>query len=230
MQRIAKRCIHFTEIGNGGVDIVEVGPRDGLQNEPTIVSVADKIQLIDLLADAGCCRIEVGSFVSRKLIPQMRDTPELMEELAYVRAKWGARMRLSCLVATPKQMEHTLVARPDEIAIFGSASEAFSQKNINCSIDESFVRFKDIVAEAKLHNIPVRAYVSCVIACPYDGPTAPKHVGRVVEKFLDLGCFEVSLGDTTGVGRLKTTDAMLDAALSATGGKERTLAVHFHDT
>jgi hydroxymethylglutaryl-CoA lyase len=230
---ILRRCIHYSEIGNGSVQIVEVGPRDGLQNEPTVVSMADRIRLIDLLAEAGCCRIEVGSFVSKDMVPQMADTADLMQELLVdVRSQWGGRLRLSCLVApTRYHLEQALAVRPDEIAIFVSASEGFSQRNIQCSVDESLDRYRDIVAEAKWHDIPVRGYVSCVIACPYDGPTAPKTVGRIVENLLNLGCEEVSLGDTTGVGRLKTIDAMLDAALAAVGGTEgRTLAVHFHDT
>jgi hydroxymethylglutaryl-CoA lyase len=232
---LLRRCIHYSEIGNGSVQIVEVGPRDGLQHEATPVSMANKIRLIDLLAEAGCCRVEVGSFVSKEMmVPQVADddTATLMQELFDNRYQHGALLRVSCLVGpTVEHLNQALEVRPDEIAIFVSASEDFSQKTLQCSIDESLERYRDVVAEAKWYNIPVRGYISCVIACPYQGATAPKTVGRVVENLLNLGCQEVSLGDTTGAGRIKSTNAMLDAALVAAGGAEgRNLAVHFPDT
>lgn len=227
---LSLRCNHIGQIGGGTVQIVEVGPRDGLQNESAVVSTPDKVRLIQLLAKAGCSRIEAGSFVSPKYVPQMADTQALMEALQPLRESYGQALHLSCLVPTLPYMKEATLVQPDEVAIFASASEGFSQKNIHCSIAESFERFQPVIAEAKAHDIPVRGYVSCVIECPYDGKTDPKDVGRVTEELLRLGCSQISLGDTTGVGRLNSTNAMLDAALAATGGDGNLLAVHFHDT
>jgi len=214
------------------VQIVEVGPRDGLQNERQPVSVADKVRLIEMLVEgAGCTRLEPGSFVSPRAVPAMADTPAVMEALGPLRERQQQQLRLSCLVAPRlSYLEEALRYRPDEIAIFASASEAFSQKNLQCSIQESLDRFGEVVTECHHNNIPVRGYLSCVIACPYQGAVAPREVARVTEQLLDLGCHEISLGDTIGVGTPASTADMLDAALGAVGGDESKLAVHFHDT
>jgi len=216
------------------VQIVEVGPRDGLQNEPHPVSVAHKVQLIEMLAQAGCTRIEPGSFVSPQAVPAMADTPAVMEALTEIRKQH--KLQLSCLVPNTKYLEQALQYQPDEIAIFASASEAFSQKNINCSIDESIERFRRVVDYVQQQtttnsNLPIRGYLSCVIACPYQGAVPPDQVARLTERLLgELGCYEVSLGDTIGVGTPASTAAMLDAVLAVTTTSPKALAVHFHDT
>ena len=199
------------------------------------MSVADKVRLVELLVEgAGCTRLEPGSFVSPRAVPAMADTPAVMEALGPLRERHHNKLRLSCLVAPRlSYLEEALRYRPDEIAIFASASEAFSQKNLQCSIQESLDRFGEVVTECRSRSnnpVPVRGYLSCVIACPYQGAVAPTEVARVTEQLLDLGCHEISLGDTIGVGTPASTADMLDAALGAVGGDESKLAVHFHDT
>jgi len=157
----------------------------------------------------------------------MANSADVMKELSVLREK-EKELKLCCLVPNAKYLEQAIQVRPDEIAIFGSASEAFSQKNINCSIQESMERFRDVMAIAKSNNIPVRGYLSCVIACPYQGEIAPSETARVTEMLLDLGCYQVSLGDTIGVGTPASAGRMLDAVLSAVNSN--LLAVHFHDT
>lgn len=205
------------------VTIYEVGPRDGLQNEKQIIPTADKIALIDLLSEAGFRKIEATSFVSPKWVPQMADAREVMAGI-------HRRPGITYGVLTPnvKGYEAALAAGADEVAIFASASEAFSQKNINCSIDESFRRFEPIMEMARAAGLPVRGYVSCVIACPYDGTVAPKAVAGTVGRLLDLGCHEVSLGDTIGAGIPQSVAAMLDAVLDVAPARQ--LAGHYHDT
>jgi hydroxymethylglutaryl-CoA lyase len=206
------------------VTIVEVGPRDGLQNEKRPIPTAQKIQLIDLLSAAGFQHIEAASFVSPKWVPQMADGAEVMAGIT-------RRPGTSYAALTPNMRGYQAArdAIVDEVAIFGAASEAFSQKNINCSIAESIERFRPIAEAAKSDGIPVRGYISCVVACPYDGrPIAPAEVARVTEFLFGLGCYEVSLGDTIGQGTPETVAAMLDAALSV-APPER-LAGHYHDT
>lgn len=178
--------------------IVEVGARDGLQNECKIVSTEDKVKLIQLLTKAGCSTIEVGSFVSPKWVPQMADS---MKVLDLIGPPPSEDVRYSCLVPNVKGMA-LAASNPNcsEVAIFGSASESFSQKNINCSIDESIRRFQPVMDLAAEKYIPVRGYVSCVMGCPYEGKIDVKSICRVSEKLLDMGCYEVSLGDTIGVG------------------------------
>lgn len=194
------------------VKIVEVGPRDGLQNEPGQISVAQKVKLIQGLATAGCSFIEAGAFVSPKWVPQMAESGYVLQQLKF---EGSSRPTLSVLVPNTKGLEQALQYREsiDEIAIFGSASEGFSQRNIACSIDDSMQRFRSVVEQAKEHHLPVRGYVSTVVACPYDGPIAPKQVARVVEKMMMLGCYEISLGDTIGVGTPATVRNMLDEVL-----------------
>jgi len=205
------------------VTIVEVGPRDGLQNEKRPIPAAEKIRLIDLLSAVGFGRIEAASFVSPKWVPQMADGAEVM---AGIRRRPGTRY--AALTPNMKGYEAARAARVDEVAIFGAASEAFSHKNINCSIAESIERFRPVAEAAKADGLPIRGYLSCAIACPYDGPVAPGEVARVTELLFGLGCYEVSLGDTIGQGTPETVAAMLDAVLAvAPAGK---LAGHYHDT
>lgn len=205
------------------VKIVEVGPRDGLQNEKNNVTAADKVNLINDLADAGIRYIESGSFVSPKWVPQMATSSEVFEQ---IKRKQG--VTYAALTPNLKGFDAALAVNADEVAIFGAASEAFSQKNINCSIDESLARFEPVIAAAKAANIKVRGYVSCVVGCPYDGDIAPEKVAEVSEKMLKMGCYEISLGDTIGVGTPASVQKMLQA-VSAVVPMEN-LAVHFHDT
>ncbi|MCH8167923.1 MAG: hydroxymethylglutaryl-CoA lyase [Proteobacteria bacterium] len=205
------------------ITIVEVGPRDGLQNEPRPIPAALKIELIDLLSAVGFKRIEAASFVSPKWVPQMADGAEVMAGIA-------RRPGTSYAALTPNMRgyEAARAAGIDEVAIFGAASEAFSQKNINCSIAESIERFRPVAEAAKADGIPVRGYISCAIACPYEGPIAPAEVARVTGLLFGLGCYEVSLGDTIGQGTPETVAAMLDAVLAVAPPEK--LAGHYHDT
>ena len=205
------------------VEIVEVGPRDGLQNEARIIPTSDKIALIDLLSRAGFARIEAASFVSPKWVPQMADSAEV---LAGIRRAPG--VRYTALTPNMKGYEAARAAGADEVAVFGSASEGFSRANLNCSIAESFERFRPVAEAARAVGLPVRGYVSCVTDCPYDGPVAPGAVARVVAGLRDLGCYEVSLGDTIGAGRPDTIAAMLRAVLQEQPAAQ--LAGHYHDT
>jgi hydroxymethylglutaryl-CoA lyase len=205
------------------VRMVEVGPRDGLQNEARTVPAAIKIALIERLAEAGLAVVEAGSFVSPKWIPQMADTADV---LAGLKRKPGVAYPV--LVPNMKGFDAARVAGVDEIAIFGAASEKFSQRNINCSIAESLERFAPVAAAAKQHGLRVRGYISCVVDCPYEGPIAPAAVADVAEKLLALGCYEISLGDTIGTGTASRIEKMIEA-VAARVPIER-LAVHFHDT
>jgi hydroxymethylglutaryl-CoA lyase len=205
------------------VTIYEVGPRDGLQNEARPIPTADKIRLVDLLTAAGLRKIEVTSFVSPKWVPQMADAAEVM---AGIRRAPG--VTFAALTPNLKGYEAARAAGADEVAIFGAASETFSRKNINASIDESLARFAEVADAARADGIALRGYVSCVTDCPYEGPVAPAAVAAVTAKLFDLGCREVSLGDTIGQGRPERVDAMLRAVLEvADAGR---LAGHFHDT
>ncbi|MEL6645316.1 MAG: hydroxymethylglutaryl-CoA lyase [Pseudomonadota bacterium] len=205
------------------VEIFEVGPRDGLQNEAGVIPTAAKIALVDRLSQAGFRRIEVASFVSPKWVPQMADSADVLSGIARVPG-----VSYAALTPNMRGFEGAVAARADEIAIFGSASEGFSQANINCSIAESLERFAPVVEAAQAQGVPVRGYVSCVTDCPYDGPTEPAAVARVAEASLAMGCYEVSLGDTIGQGRPETIDAMLGAVLEV--GEARQFAGHYHDT
>jgi hydroxymethylglutaryl-CoA lyase len=205
------------------VTIYEMGPRDGLQNEKEIIATTDKIHLIDLLSDAGFSKIEATSFVSPKWVPQMADAAEVM---AGITRKPG--VTYGVLTPNLKGFEAALAARADEVAIFASASESFSQKNINCSIDESFERFAPVMQAAYTSGIPVRGYVSCVVACPYEGPVAPDAAARVAARLMEIGVYEVSLGDTIGAGTAETISAMLSVATKQVPADK--LAGHYHDT
>jgi hydroxymethylglutaryl-CoA lyase len=205
------------------VRMVEVGPRDGLQNEAQIVPMATKVALIERLAEAGLAVVEAGSFVSPKWIPQMADTAEV---LARLRRRPGVSYPV--LVPNMKGFEAARAADVEEIAIFGAASEKFSQRNINCSIAESLERFAPVAAAARQHGMRVRGYISCVVDCPYEGAIAPQAVADVAAKLLALGCYEISLGDTVGTGTPARIQAMIER-VAAVVPRER-LAVHFHDT
>ena len=205
------------------VRIVEVGPRDGLQNEPGEVPTDVKIQLIERLADAGLPAVEATAFVSPKWVPQMADHTEVLERIRH-------RPGVSYPVLTPnlKGFEAARAAGATEVAVFGAASEAFSRKNINCSIAESLERFRPVAAAAREAGIKVRGYVSCVLGCPYEGEVKPERVAEVAAALFGMGCYEVSLGDTIGVGTPGKTKAMIEACARRVP-LER-LAGHYHDT
>lgn len=205
------------------VEIFEVGPRDGLQNEQAHIPTADKIALINLLSKAGFARIEVASFVSPRWVPQMADSAAV---LAGIRRAQG--VSYAALTPNLRGFEDAVAAGADEIAIFGSASEGFSQANINCSISESLERFKPVSDVANVEFVKMRGYVSCVTDCPYDGPTPPEKVAEVVEALFAMGCYEVSLGDTIGKGTPESIGRMLDAVLEVADPLH--LAGHYHDT
>ena len=205
------------------VEIVEVGPRDGLQNEDRAIPVAEKVALIDRLSGAGFARIEAASFVSPKWVPQMAGSAEVM---AGIRRSPG--VRYTALTPNLRGLEDAIAAKADEVAVFGSASEAFSRANINATIEESLERFQPVLARAAEVGLPVRGYISCVTDCPYEGPVAPEAVARVSEALKAMGCFELSLGDTIGRGTPERVDDMLSAVLSVAEPAE--LAGHFHDT
>ena len=205
------------------IRIFEMGPRDGLQNEKRLIATAEKIRLVDRLSDCGFENIEVTSFVSPKWVPQMADAAEVMAGIKRVSG-------ISYAVLTPnlRGYQAAKTARANEVAIFGSASEGFSRKNINCSIAESLERFLPVLEAAKADALPVRGYVSCVTDCPYEGSTPPEKVADVAAQLFAMGCYEISLGDTIGAGTPETIGAMLDAVLG--GVPANRLAGHFHDT
>ncbi len=205
------------------VRMVEVGPRDGLQNEKSMVPTAVKVELVDRLSDAGLSVVEAASFVSPKWVPQMGDSAEV---LAGIARKPG--VRYAALTPNLKGLEGALAAKADEVAVFGAASESFSRKNINCSIAESLDRFAPVMEQAKAAGVLVRGYVSCVLGCPYEGEIAPKAVADVAERLFAMGCYEVSLGDTIGTGTPTKAQAMI-AAVAERVPVEK-IAVHFHDT
>ena len=205
------------------VRLVEVGPRDGLQNEAQPFSVADKVQLVDALSAAGLGYIEVGSFVSPKWVPQMAGSAEVF---AQIQRKPG--VIYGALAPNLRGFEDALAAGVKEVAVFAAASEAFSQRNINCSISESLERFAPIMAAAQQQGVSVRGYVSCVLGCPYEGQVAPEQVAAVARELYAMGCYEVSLGDTIGTGTAGATRRMFEVV-----GKDvprAKLAGHFHDT
>ncbi|MEM9764745.1 MAG: hydroxymethylglutaryl-CoA lyase [Pseudomonadota bacterium] len=205
------------------IEIVEVGPRDGLQNEPRPIGTEQKIALVDALSACGFARIEAASFVNPKAVPQMADGAAVMAGIA---RRPGTRY--TALTPNLKGYEAARAAGADEVAVFGAASETFSQRNINTSIAESLERFAPVLSAAKEDGIPVRGYVSCVVVCPYEGPIAPAAVARVVEALAAAGAGEISLGDTVGQGTPETIDAMLSAVLEILPADR--LAGHFHDT
>lgn len=205
------------------VTLVEVGLRDGLQNESTPVSAENRARWFNALADAGHKRIEAGSFVSPKWVPQMANTDEVMDGI-----ERRPDVSAEVLVPNTKGLEGALACDADVIAVFTAASESFNRKNINCSIAESIERFQPVVAGAHAAGKRVRAYVSCVVGCPYEGPIAPRQVADVVKQLMELGVDELSLGDTIGVARPKEIHALLDATLPLLPVEN--LALHCHDT
>ncbi|AVO55316.1 hydroxymethylglutaryl-CoA lyase [Ectopseudomonas mendocina] len=205
------------------VRLVEVGPRDGLQNEKQPISVADKVRLTDDLTAAGLSYVEVGSFVSPKWVPQMAGSAEVF---AGIQRKPG--VTYAALAPNMRGLEAALEAKVEEVAVFAAASEAFSQKNINCSIAESLQRFVPLMEAAKAANVRVRGYVSCVLGCPYDGEVDAAQVASVARELYAMGCYEVSLGDTIGTGTAGQTRHLINVV-----GREvpcHLLAGHFHDT
>ncbi|MEO3435368.1 hydroxymethylglutaryl-CoA lyase [Inquilinus sp. CAU 1745] len=206
------------------VRIVEVGPRDGLQNEKATVPTAVKVDLIDRLGEAGLATIEAGAFVSPRWVPQMADTAEV---LAAVRRRPGTSYPV--LVPNLKGLDLALTTGSvEELAVFGAASESFSRKNINCSIAESLERFRPVCERALAEGLRVRGYVSCVLGCPYEGEVTPEAVLDMASALLEIGCYEISLGDTIGVGTPGKAGRLIDR-LATTVPRDR-LAVHFHDT
>lgn len=205
------------------VRLVEVGPRDGLQNEATLVPAEVKVELIERLADAGLPAVEATSFVSPKWVPQMADAADVM---ARIRRKPGVSYPV--LVPNLKGLEAAIAARAEEVAVFGAATEAFSRRNINCSIDESLDRFTPVCEQALAAGLRVRGYVSVVLGCPYEGAVAPEAVAHVAKRLYAMGCYEVSLGDTTGMGTPAKTQRMIEAV--AKHVPEDKLAGHYHDT
>lgn len=208
---------------SNAVSIVEVGPRDGLQNEATSLTTNAKVQFIEALAQAGCKRIEVGSFVSSKWVPQMANSDEVLTQ---IHRKLG--VTYSALTPNMQGVIQAIASGADEVAIFGAASEAFTQKNINCSIAESINRFTPVIAYAKAHSIPVRGYVSTVMGCPYSGNVPLKDVVNIAAQLYQLGCYEISLGDTIGVGSPRQTNTLITAVSDVV--PIANLAVHFHNT
>jgi hydroxymethylglutaryl-CoA lyase len=204
------------------VRIIEVGPRDGLQNEKTPIGVADRIAFIERLLGAGLPIVEVGAFVSPKAIPQMVGSAEVLRGVSHLKGEFHV------LVPNEKGYEASQAAGAKVIAVFASASEGFSRANINCSVAESIERFKPVLARAKADGIKVRGYISCVLGCPFDGEVKPQAVVDVARTLFDLGCYEISLGDTNGVG----TPVKARTLVRAVGGSipVANLAMHFHDT
>ncbi|MGH8735136.1 MAG: hydroxymethylglutaryl-CoA lyase, partial [Burkholderiales bacterium] len=205
------------------VKIVEVGPRDGLQNEAVPVPLETKVALIDRLSETGLSAIEAGAFVSPKWVPQMADSAEVFR-----RIKQKPDVSYPVLVPNVKGLELALAAGAQEIAVFGAASESFSQRNINCSIQESLERFGHVCDAAQSAGLKVRGYISCVLGCPYEGEIAPAAVAHVSARLLDLGCYEISLGDTIGSGTPGKTQALIEACAAQVPIAH--LAGHYHDT
>ena len=205
------------------VRMVEVGPRDGLQNAPGKISTAVKVELVNRLAQAGLKTIEAASFVSPKWVPQMADSAELMRQIQRYPG-----VTYTALTPNLKGFENALACGVDEVAIFAAASEQFSQKNINCSVAESLRRFEPIMMAAKAQGIKVRGYISCVLGCPYQGEVPVSAVVQVAKQLVSMGCYEVSLGDTIGVGTPRKTQQMVEAVAKEVAIEQ--LAVHCHDT
>lgn len=205
------------------VKIVEVGARDGLQNEKTPLTIEQRLHLIQGLIDAGLKHIEVGSCVSAKWVPQMAGSDELFSKLPST-----SDVHFSLLTPNLKGLENAIAVGCREVAVFTAASESFTQKNINCSIDESFAKFADVIALAKQHDIRVRGYVSCVVDCPYEGAIAPQQVATVAKRLFEMGCYEISLGETIGTATPNRVKAMLDACLAELDVS--VLAGHYHNT
>ena len=205
------------------VTLVEMGARDGLQNQPQLVSAADRAEWIDLLSQTGLTRIETGSFVSPKAVPQMADSGDVL-----VRIQKEKHVRYSALTPNMQGLEAALKAGAQEVAVFGSASEGFSQHNIRCSIADSLKRFEPVIEAAHSQGLPVRGYVSCVMGCPYDGDVPPPQVTSVADALWQMGCYEISLGDTLGKGTPLQAKRLLETVSQKVPISR--LAAHFHNT
>jgi hydroxymethylglutaryl-CoA lyase len=205
------------------IKIVEVGPRDGLQNEEQPIDIATKVGLIERLVAAGVTHIEAASFVSPKWVPQMAGSAEVMQGVPR-----APGVHYSALTPNLKGLEAAMAAGCEEVAVFGAASESFSQRNINCSIRESLERFRSVIEVAQANRLRVRGYVSCVLGCPYEGAIAPQKVAEVALMLSEMGCYEISLGDTIGRGHPNSTRLMLEACLQKIPATQ--LAGHYHDT
>jgi hydroxymethylglutaryl-CoA lyase len=205
------------------VIISEVSPRDGLQNEARFVPSDAKVAFIDALSDSGLTEIEVTSFVSRRAIPQLADAEEVFSQI-----KKTTGLRYSALIPNEQGMKNAIRSGVKHVALFTAASEQFNQRNINCSIKESIERFRPVVSLAKAHNIGIRAYISCVLGCPYEGRIQPKQVIDVIRQLQDMDIQEFSFGDTIGVGTVKQTSQLLDSVLKILSPEQ--MVMHFHDT
>jgi hydroxymethylglutaryl-CoA lyase len=202
---------------------VEVGPRDGLQNESSIVSVEQRVQFIQNLVASGLSAVEAGSFISPKWVPQMANTADVFKQLDL-----NTAVSYPALVPNLRGLQDALASGVKEIAVFAAASETFSQRNINCSIEQSLTRYREVIDLARANNVVVRGYVSCVLGCPYEGDVALEEVSNVAQQLFELGCYEVSLGDTIGVGSPLAAQSMLHSVSRNIPVEQ--LAVHFHDT
>lgn len=227
---LVNRCYGTAEFTNkflrsipGFVKIVEVGPRDGLQNEKEIVPTTVKVELIKMLVSSGLPVVEATSFVSPKWVPQLADAKDVMEAIRNVEGS-----RFPVLTPNLKGFEAAVASGAKEVAIFASASESFSKSNINCSIEDSLTRYSEVTLAAKKVSIPVRGYISCVVGCPVEGMVPPAKVAYVAKELYDMGCYEISLGDTIGVGTPGTVIPMLESVMDVVPVDK--LAVHFHDT
>ncbi|XP_012288888.1 hydroxymethylglutaryl-CoA lyase, mitochondrial [Orussus abietinus] len=207
------------------IRVVEVGPRDGLQHESKVLDTSIKIKFIDMLSETGLRTIEVTSFVSPKWIPQMADNAEVFKKI-----KKNPSINYPVLVPNLKGLESALQVGVQEIAVFGAASEAFTRRNINCSIGESIDRFSEVISKAKKHNLKIRGYISCIAGCPYEGDVKPSVVANLSSALLDLGCYEISLGDTIGIGTPKKIELVLNELKHISSGDMSRFAVHCHNT
>lgn len=205
------------------VKVYEVGPRDGLQNEKSNITADDKVELINRLSQTGLRNIEAGSFVSPKWVPQMASSGDV-----FARIDRKPNVTYGALTPNLQGLEAAIAAGVSEIAVFGAASESFSQKNINCSIDESIQRFTPVIERALANSMTVRAYVSCVVGCPYEGAISAQAVTTVAQRLADLGCYEISLGDTIGVGTPEQVKRLLETVSKSVSMSQ--LAIHCHDT
>ena len=210
------------------VKIVEVGPRDGLQNEKVIVDLPTKLKLVQQLSETGLLNIEAGSFVSPKWVPQMANSDDLFQEINQSISPAFPQIQFSALTPNERGFDRAMECGVKEVAIFAAATEQFSQKNINCSISESLKRFVPLAEKAQSANVRIRGYVSCVLGCPYQGSVGTDEVLKVTKSLLDLGCYEVSLGDTIGVGTPASTKNLLSALLPVIPAEQ--IALHMHDT
>ena len=205
------------------VTIFEMSPRDGLQNEKKFISTNDKVKFIDKLSLCGFKKIETSSFVSSRWVPQLADASEV-----FIKIKRNKNIKYTALTPNEIGLHNAIKSKVDEIAIFAAASETFSQKNINCDIKTSLLRFKPLVVEALKKKIPLRGYISCVSHCPYEDTVDPKKVAQIAKQLIEMGCYEISLGDTTGKGSPDQTIKILNECLTFTTPDK--LAGHFHDT